>query len=629
MSRRTRRRASSQAPSPSTQPVDTAAAAFVPDALSVAPRHLDVGGDFLATMAITGYPREVHAGWLAPLLTYPGRVDVAVHVEPIDPVTAANRLRRQLSKLESGRQLGDEKGRLIDPQVEAATEDAYDLSARVARGEGKLFRLGLYLTVHASSESELADEVAAVRALAASLLLDAKPVSYRSLQGWVSTLPLGLDQVRMRRTFDTAALSAAFPFTSPDLPPADPTSLAPTGVLYGLNVASNGLVHWDRFGDVDNHNTVVLGRSGAGKSYLVKLELLRSLYRGIEVHVVDPEDEYARLAAAVGGTYLHLGADNVRINPFDLPIQITPDGRRTAPRDALVRRSLFLHTVISILVGQLSAPERAALDAAITATYQAAGISSDPRSWSRPAPLLTDLAATLAGSTDPAAGALAAGLHPFTAGAFSGLFDGPSTDRGDGHLVVYSLRDLPDELKAIGTLLVLDAVWRRVSNPADRRPRLVVVDEAWLLMRQPAGADFLFRMAKSSRKYWAGLTVATQDTADVLASDLGKAIVTNAATQILLRQAPQAIDEITAVFDLSQGERQFLLSADRGQGLLAAGAQRVAFQALASEAEHALITTNPAELAADVHDGNDDGFFDLAASDDPADPDGQIYLDPA
>uniref|UniRef100_UPI00211977BA VirB4 family type IV secretion system protein n=2 Tax=Frankia sp. AvcI1 TaxID=573496 RepID=UPI00211977BA len=390
--------------------------------------------------------------------------------------------------------------------------------------------------------------------------------------------------------------------------------------------ASNGLVHWDRFGDIDNHNAVILGRSGAGKSYLVKLELLRSLYRGIEIHVVDPEDEYARLAAAVDGSYLHLGADNVRINPLDLPIQTTPDGRRTAPRDALVRRSLFLHTVISVLVGQLTPAERAALDVAITATYQAAGISSDPHSWGRPAPLLADLAATLAASEDPAAVTLGTRLHPFTTGAFSGLFDGPTTGRGDGHLVVSSLRDLPDEVKAIGTLLVLDAVWRRVSNPADRRPRLVVVDEAWLLMRQPAGADFLFRMAKSSRKYWAGLTVATQDTADVLATDLGRAIVTNAATQILLRQAPQAIDEITQVFDLSQGERQFLLSADRGQGLLAAGTQRVAFQALASPVEHRLITTNPAELAAEPGD-TDDGFFDLAVPAAPDDPDGQIYLD--
>ncbi|WP_045875835.1 DUF87 domain-containing protein [Pseudofrankia sp. DC12] len=625
---RARRHKAAPSHGPSPRSIDAAAAAFVPDSLTIASRHLEVGGDLLATMAITGYPREVHAGWLAPLLTYPGRVDVAVHIDPIDPVTAAHRLRRQLAKLESGRQLGDERGRLVDPQVEAATEDAYDLSARVARGEGKLYRLGLYLTIHAASEAELADEVAAVRALAASLLLDAKPASYRSLQGWVTTLPLGLDQLRMRRTFDTAALAAAFPFTSPDLPPVDPTSLAPSGVLYGLNVASNGLVHWDRFGDVDNHNAVVLGRSGSGKSYLVKLELLRSLFRGVEIHVVDPEDEYARLAHAVGATYLHLGAAGVRLNPFDLPIQTTPDGRRTAPRDALVRRSLFLHTVISVLIGELTATERAVLDVAIAATYQAAGITADPRTWNQPAPLLSDLATTLAGTQNPVAVALAARLHPYTAGAFSGLFDGPTSGSGDGYLVVYSLRDLADEVKPIGTLLVLDAVWRRVSNPADRRPRMVVVDEAWLLMRQPAGAAFLFRMAKAARKHWAGLTVATQDTADVLATDLGKAIVTNSATQILLRQAPQAIDEITGLFDLSDGERQFLLSADRGQGLLAAGAQRVAFQALASDIEHRLITTNPAELAADP-DLVDDGFINLTGPDDPAADDGQIYLDPA
>ncbi|WP_328452090.1 VirB4 family type IV secretion system protein [Amycolatopsis sp. NBC_00438] len=571
------------------------AGAFTPDAISVRPRALEVGGEWVASFAVTGYPREVHPGWLQPLLTYPGRVDVSLHIEPIDPVTAANRLKKQLSKLESGRRHTSDKGRLIDPQVEAATEDAYDLSARVARGEGKLYRLGLYLTVHAATEEALGDEVAAIRSLAASLLLDCKPTTYRSLQGWITSLPMGLDLVGMRRTFDTSALSAAFPFTSPDLPPPDPTSVgAPTGVLYGFNVGSQGLVHHDRFA-LDNHNSVILGRSGAGKSYLVKLELLRSLYRGIEIHVIDPEDEYARLAAAVGGTYVHLGVEQVRLNPMDLPIHTRPDGRRTAPRDALIRRSLFLHTVISVLLGdELAATERAALDQAITATYQRAGITSDPRTWTRPAPLLADLAEVLAeaGGTD-----LAARLQPFTTGAFSGLFSGPTTTRPEGHLVVFSLRDLPGELKAIGTLLALDAVWRQVSNPAIRKPRQVVVDEAWLLMKDPAGGEFLLRMSKGSRKWWGGVTVATQDAPDVTSTDLGKAIIANAATQILLRQAPQAIDEICRIFGLSQGERQFLLTADRGQGLLSTGTQRVAFQSIASPTEHHLVTTDPAELA--------------------------------
>jgi len=593
------------------------AGAFTPDAISIRPRALEVGGEWVASFAITGYPREVHPGWLQPLLTYPGRVDVSLHIEPIDPVTAANRLKKQLSKLESGRRHTSEKGRLVDPQVEAATEDAYDLSARVARGEGKLYRLGLYLTVHAPTEEALADQVAAIRSLAASLLLDCKPTTYRSLQGWITSLPMGLDLVGMRRTFDTSALSAAFPFTSPDLPPPDPASVsAPRGVLYGFNLGSQGLVHHDRFA-LDNHNSVILGRSGAGKSYLVKLELLRSLYRGIEIHVIDPEDEYARLAAAVGGTYVHLGAEQVRLNPMDLPIHTRPDGRRTAPRDALIRRSLFLHTVISVLLGsELAATERAALDRAITTTYQHAGITSDPRTWTRPAPLLADLAEVLADSGDPAGVELAARLHPYVTGAFSGLFAGPTSTRPEGHLVVFSVRDLADELKPIGTLLTLDAVWRQVSNPAIRKPRLVVVDEAWLLMKEPAGAEFLFRMAKASRKQWAGLTVATQDTADVLGSDLGKAVVANAATQILLRQASQAIDEITRTFDLSMGERQFLLSADRGQGLLSTGTQRVAFQSIASPTEHHLVTSNPAELVeySDHSSGIASSFVDLDAS---------------
>lgn len=600
------------------------AAAFTPDALSVGARHLEVGNEWVSSFAVTGFPREVHPGWLAPLLTYPGRLDVALHVEPIDPATAAARLKKQLAKLESGRRHTAEHGRLYDPQVEAATEDAYDLSSRVARGEGKLFRVGLYLTIHAPSERALADEVAALRSLAASLLLDAKHTTYRSLQGWVSTLPMGLDLIGMRRTFDTSALSAAFPFTSPDLPAADPTSVAaPSGVLYGYNVGSQGLVHWDRFGDgMHNHNSVILGRSGAGKSYLVKLELLRSLYRGIEIAVVDPEDEYARLAAAVGGTYVHLGARDVRLNPFDLPIHTRADGRRTAPKDALVRRSLFLHTVIAVLVGsELEAAERAALDRGIAATYQSVGITADARTWTRPSPTLRtlrDQLATAGQAGDRAAAELAARLHPFVEGAFKQLFDGPTTTNPEGHLVVFSLRDLPDELKAIGTLLTLDAVWRRVSNPAIRRPRLVVVDEAWLLMKEKSGAEFLFRMAKASRKHWAGLTVATQDTADVLGNDLGKAVVANAATQVLLRQASQAIDEITQTFDLSAGERQFLLSADRGQGLLSAGTQRVAFQSIASPTEHYLVTSNPAELAgyaADVDPGEADAeeqsFVDL------------------
>lgn len=624
------RRRNRTAPAPSGSP-----AVFTPDSLSVSARHLEVGNEFVASFGVTGYPQEVYPGWLAPLLTYPARLDVSVHIQPVDPATAASGLRTQRAKLESSRRHNARHDRLDDPDLDAAAEDAADLSQRIARGDGKLYKFGLYLTVHAPDEKSLAEEVSALRSLCASLLLDAKPTTYRSLQGWVSTLPLGLDLVGLKRTFDTAAVSAAYPFTSPDLSPADPTGSAPSGVLYGLNLGSSGLVHWDRFAAA-NYNSVVLGRSGAGKSYFVKLETLRSLYRtlgddgngrcasgGVQAFVVDPEHEYARLASHVGGTYVHLGAGGVRLNPFDLPVH-TDGGRRTAPRDALKRRSLFLHTVLAVLfAAEATAAERAVLDTAITATYHRAGITDDARTWTRPAPLLRDLRDVLASAGDggdAVAAELAARLHPFVDGSFADLFAGPTTDTADGHLVVFSLRDLPDELRAIGTLLVLDAIWRRVANPAHRRPRLVVVDEAWLLMQQPEGARFLWRMAKAARKHWAGLTVATQDTADVLGSDLGKAIVSNAATQVLLRQAPQAIDEIADTFGLSAGERQFLLSAERGQGLLSSGA-RVAFESLASPTENFLVTTDPAELArfADHDpDATDSGLADAYVDLEPA-----------
>ncbi|MFC0433401.1 VirB4 family type IV secretion system protein [Kutzneria buriramensis] len=597
--------------------------AFTPPSLRVAPRHVEVGDEFVASFAVVGYPREVYPGWLQPLLAYPGRVDVSLHVEPIDPATAADRLKRQLGKLEAGRRHTAEKGRLADPAVEVAAEDAHDLSARVARRISKLYRLGLYLTVHAPTEQALAEEVAAVRSLAASLLLNAQPTSYRSLQGWVSCLPIGLDTLRMRRTFDTDALAAAFPFTSADLPAADPATMAlPAGVLYGYNLGSGSLLHWDRFAG-DNYNSVILARSGSGKSYLAKLETLRWLYAGVESAIIDPEDEYATLCRAVGGTHIPLGAGDVRINPFDLPLAPLPDGRISAPPDALTRRALFLHTVIEVMLGtELAAQQRAVLDTAILATYQRAGITAQPTTWTRPAPLLKDLAAVLAASKDPNARDLGARLHPFVAGAFSGLFAGPTSTQPDGHLLVFSLRDLPDELKAIGLLLALDAVWRRVSNPATRRPRLVLVDEAWLLMQHPAGARFLYRLANSARKRWVGLTVITPNIVDLTQSELGRAIIANSTTQILLRQAPQAIDEVAALFGLSDGEREHLLSAGRGVGLLVAGQHRAAFQALASPREDTLITTDPAQLAALHDDAAPDGVVVLEP-----DPDGYIELD--
>jgi type IV secretory system conjugative DNA transfer VirD4/TraG family protein len=558
-----------------------------PEAVQVGARAVQVGDDHAATLAVIGYPAEVGPGWLEPLLSYPGRLDVALHVEPIPAAVAASRLKKQRARLESTRRADAAKGRLDDPDLDAAADDAAALASRLARGHGRLFRVGIYLTVHADTAAELVERVAQVRALAAGMLLDTVPATWRALQGWTTgALPLAADSLNSCRSFDTDALAAAFPFASPDLPATS------DGVLFGLNLSSSGVVVWNRWA-ADNYNSVILARSGAGKSYLAKLDLLRNLYTGVQAAVIDPEDEYLHLADAVGGTLIRPGAPGVRINPLDLPA--------TGQPDELTRRALFCHTLLHILLGTgtqtghppLPPEAAAALDAAVLDAYAAKGITTDPRTWRRPAPLLADLAEALHHHGNPGQ-QLAARLTPFTRGSFSQLFAGPTTTPSSGHLVVYALKDLPDELKPVGTLLTLDAVWRTVSTTPPEVRKLVVVDEAWLLLRDGAGARFLFRLAKSARKYGAGLSVVTQDVGDVLGSDLGRAVVSNAATQILLRQAPQAIDALVEAFGLTDGERAFLLSAGRGDALLAGGSARVAFHSYAApDTEESLVLTGP------------------------------------
>jgi hypothetical protein len=584
---------------------------FVPERVEVAARYLTADGEHIAALAVAGYPRQVHAGWLDPLAGYPGRLDVSVHVEPVDPTIAAERLRRRLARLEAGRRHGATHGQLADPEVDAAAGDAQDLADRLARGESRLFRVGLYLVVYAPDEAALTEAVAAVRALAASMLLDARPASYRQVAGWTTCLPIGIDALRVHRVMDTEAIAASFPFTSPDPPPLDPAAaaLAP-GIVYGLNLGSSGLVTVDRWAQ-PNLNMIVLGSSGAGKSYLVKIDLLRSLYAGVQGLVVDPEGEYVALTEAVGGTVVQLGQPGVHLNPLDLPTD--PYGR-PAP-DAYVEACLFAQTVVAVLIGDPNPDERSVLDAAITATYAGAGITDDLRTWVRPAPLLAHLAATLADPTGPAGQVgvgLAGKLHPYVSGAYSGLLAGPTTVAPHGHLVTFDLRALPEPTQALGTLLALDAIWRQISQPAPTdptgrpRPRIVVVDEAWTLLQTRAGARFLARMARSSRRHLAGLTIATQDAADVLGSELGRAVVHNAATQILLRQSTQVIDNVVRTFDLSHGERDFLLRAGQGQGLVVTAGRRMAVQTVASPGtEHSLITTDLRDQHTD-HTGPDD-----------------------
>jgi len=553
-----------------------------PPALELAHDRVRIGGRWSASFAVTGYPREVSRGWLAPLLHAARDADVALHIEAVPPSIAADRLRRQRARLESTRRLEAERGRLPDPTVAAAADDAEELASRLARGESKLFRNGLYLSVSASTRSELDERIERLRAICNSLLLHVVPASFRPLEGWLSTLPLGLDRLRLRRAFDTEALAASFPFAAAD-PHADPD-----GVLYGL-AASGAPVLLDRFAR-ENYNSVLLARSGAGKSYLAKLEALRLLFEGVQVFVIDPEDEYRRLCHAVGGAYLPLAGDNaVTLNPLDLPAN--------GSRNALAERTLFIAELVELLLGRFASEELPALERAVRACYAAAGISDEPATHTRPAPLLGDLVRALAADGDSGT-SLASRLEPYAAGAHSSLFARPSSAQPDGQLVCFSLRGLPDRLKAAALLLCLDGIWRSLEGPL--RKRCVLVDEAWLLMREPAGAKFLHRLSKSARKRWCGLTTVTQDAGDLLSSELGQSVIANAATQVLLRQAPQAIDRIGEAFHLSAGERRYLLSCPTGSGLLLLaserGEERVPLKVVASPAEHRLVTSDPAEL---------------------------------
>lgn len=556
-----------------------------PDAIEVQPRRLRAGGVWSETFVVVGYPREVSPGWLSPLLSYPGPADVALHVEPVRNDIGVAKVRRQLARFESSRRIEAEKGGLANPELEAVATDAEELMASIVKGEGRLFRVGLYLTVRSDSLESLRVEVNKIRSQCASMLMDLRPVTFRSFQGWLTTLPLATDAIRMRRTFDSRALATTFPFASAEI------ENSAGGIFIGRNGRTGGMIFMDPF-SLQNHNQVILASSGAGKSYATKIQILRHLYDGVDVLVLDPEDEYRRLAEAVGGTVIQLPGAN-RINPLDL------SGAGTA--GALMDQALFVHTFVSSLLGGLSSQDKAALDKAILSAYLGAGVTEDPRTHVRPAPLLADVRACLEKQGN---GDLAIRLHPFTGGSHSALFNQHTTVRPQSHLVVFCLKQLPDELRLPGTLLALDAIWKEVSK-GERKRRLVVVDEGWRLLglegkinENKVGAGWLQLIVKSARKHLAGLVFVSQDVADPLRSDLGRSIVTNSASQLLLRQSSEALDELGVAFHLSEGEKTYLVGCDVGEGLLCVGNERVAIRIEAdTEFEHALCNTSgPAEI---------------------------------
>ena len=552
-----------------------------PGAIEVDFDYLKIGNKYFRTLFVAGYPRFVSANWLAPLINFDHSLDVAMYIYPVEGKGVLDDLRRKMAEMEAEIQTDIERGRIVDPATQAKLEDARVLQEQLVKGAERFFQFGLYITIPADSLEELDQASKQIASTLGSLLIISKHATLQMEDGFKATIPTCVDRLMITRNMDTTSLATTFPFTSSEL-------TANEGIMYGINEHNDSLIIFDRF-TLENANSVIFAKAGAGKSYLVKLEVLRSLIFGTEIIVIDPEAEYKALSEAVGGEYITFGFQSqAKINPFDLSA-VYEEGE-----NQLGLKILSLHSLFKVIMGQLNPTEEAVLDRALILTYKMKGITPEPATQKNEPPLMEDLYKALRGMEEPQASLLADRIEKFVKGSFIGIFDQRSNVDIKNPFTVFSIRDLEDVLRPIAMFIILDYIWTKIKR--EMKKRILVVDEAWHLMKYPDSASFLYSIAKRARKYFLGLTTITQDVEDFLTSDYGKAIVTNSSLQILMKQSVAAIDKVAQVFYLSEGEKQLLLSADIGEGIFFAGPNHVAIRVVASPEEHRLITTKPSEL---------------------------------
>ena len=556
---------------------------IAPAAFVVGSNHLQVGAKFARTLFVFTYPRYLETNWLSPIINFDMTIDVGMYIHPMETKDVMGDLKGQIGKLESTRQIEAEKGQPRDVEIETALGDIEALRDVLQRGEIRLFQFGLYFTIYADSLEELKNYTDQVESTLGSMLIYTKESLMQMEQGFNSTLPLMSDQLDIKRNFDTGSLSSTFPFTSTDLTQED-------GILYGINRHNNSLIIFDRF-NLENANTVVFAKSGSGKSYAVKLEILRYLMLGTDIVVVDPENEYKALTEAVGGDYLtiSLNSEN-RINPFDIP---RPKSELDESGEDLLRSTISsVHGLINLMVGGLSPEEDALVDKALYETYGLKDITTDPESQKNEPPLMQDFYNVLANMNGTEN--LRARLSKYVEGTFANLFNQPTNFELKSGFVAFSVRDLEEQLRPVAMYLILDYIWTNIRMEMKRR--IMVVDEAWWMMQYEDSAKFLHGLVKRARKYYLGVTVISQDVEDFLGSKYGKAVVANSSMQLLMKQSTSSIDIVSDTFNLTEGEKYLLLESDVGEGLFFAGLNHVAIKVVASFAEDQIITTDPRQL---------------------------------
>lgn len=554
---------------------------IAPSAISITPRSINISGVIARVYYAVSYPRFLNDGWIEPVLNLAKELDVSIFVHPIDTAETLKKFQKKVAEIQSQINIKVEKGEVRDPQLEAAYRNLEELRDKLQQAEEKLFNVGFYLALYGENESIVSKIENEIRGILDARLVTMKPALFQQEQGIQSILPLASDQLLVHSKFNSEPLSSFFPFTSFDL-------TSDSGILYGINRHNSSLVLFDRY-SLTNYNSVTFATSGAGKSYGLKLEILRSLMFGTEVIVIDPEREYEYLADATGGRFFNISlSSNHHINPFDLPAPTEDED----PRDVLRTHVIELVGLFRLMLGGLTAEEETLIDLAIQETYALKDITGDTDFANQEPPLLTDFEMVLAGMDGSAS--LITRLQKYTSGTWSGFMNKPTNVDINQKFIVFSLRDMEDELKTIAMYIITNFIWSSIRRRLAKR--LMVIDEAWWMMKSEDTASFLFSLAKRGRKYYLGIATITQDVDDFLRSPYGVPMITNSSIQFLMKQSPTAIDNLQKTFNLTDEEKFLLLESNVGEGIFFVGLKHIAIKVIASYTEDQIITSDPSQI---------------------------------